>query len=313
MNLTYQVKPEDHGQRAVDVLIRQTGMSRLMSKKVRLYGQLTCNGQAHRMIDPVRAGDVLVAIYQSHAGQGGFLKDVPGVSVRYLDEWLLVVSKPSGMVTHPTYLHETGSLTSSLADYPLHPVSRLDRDTSGLVLIARNGHAHHVIAQNPMRKIYLGLLHGRLPDKSGLIDAPIRRSAGSIMLREVHADGAEARTRWRELHYFAASDVSMVAFELITGRTHQIRVHSRHMGCPLIGDGLYGWPSDPGMADQIGSDSDRLIGRQALHAASLEFYHPTTGKIIQLTAPLPDDFRQLLQFLYQHEHECPSSGLTVIE
>ncbi|HAL74699.1 MAG TPA: hypothetical protein DCM45_06385 [Clostridiales bacterium] len=303
MHLYYQVKPEDHGRRAVDVLIRQTGMSRLMSKKVRLYGHLTCNGMAHRMIDPVRAGDILVAIYQPHVEQGGVLNEVPGVSVRYLDDWLLVVSKPAGMVTHPTYLHETGSLTSSLADYPLHPVSRLDRDTSGLVLIARNGHAHHVISQNPMHKIYLGLIHGRLPEKIGLIDAPIQRSTGSIMLREVHADGAEAKTRWRELHYFAGSNVSMVSFELLTGRTHQIRVHCRHMNCPLIGDGLYGWTADPNLADQAGSYLDRFIGRQALHAASLDFYHPISGLTIHLTAPLPDDFRQLLRLLYQCEHD----------
>lgn len=299
MHLTYQTKPEDHGQRAVDVLIRQTGMSRLMSKKVRLYGQLTCNGLAHRMIDPVRAGDILVAIYQPNEGHDGFLNEVQGVSVRYLDDWLLVVSKPSGMVTHPTYLHETGSLTSSLADYPLHPVSRLDRDTSGLVLIARNGHAHHVIAQNPMRKLYLGLIHGRFPDRSGLIDAPISRSAGSIMLREVNAAGSEAKTCWRELYYFAGSNVSMVLFELLTGRTHQIRVHCQHMGCPLIGDGLYGWLAGPNQSDRTGTDLDRFIGRQALHAASLDFYHPISGLPIHLTAPLPDDFRRLLNVLYQ--------------
>ena len=302
MHLTYRALPEDHGQRAVDVLIRQTGMSRLLSKKIRLYGQLTCNGQAHRMIDPVRAGDVLVAIYQPSPGHGGVLNTVPGVDVRFLDDWLLVVSKPAGMVTHPTYLHETGSLNSSLADYPLHPVSRLDRDTSGLVLIARNGHAHHVISQNPMDKIYLGLVHGRIPGASGLIDAPIRRSAGSIMLREVHPDGAVAKTRWRELHYFEKSDVAMISFELLTGRTHQIRVHCRHAGCPLIGDGLYGWPSDPEKDHGPGSDLDRLIGRQALHAASLRFIHPISASPVRLTAPLPEDYLNLLRQLYRREH-----------
>ena len=302
MNLTYHALPEDHGQRAVDVLIRRTGMSRLLSKKIRLYGQLTCNGLSHRMIDPVRAGDVLVAIYQPSPGHGGVLNDVPGVDIRYIDDWLLVVSKPAGMVTHPTYLHETGSLTSSLADYPLHPVNRLDRDTSGLVLIARNGHAHYVISQNPMKKTYLGLVHGRFSGIEGLIDAPIRRSAGSIMLREVHPDGAVARTRWRELYYFEKSDIAMISFELLTGRTHQIRVHCRHSGCPLVGDGLYGWLSDPERAEAQGAVLDRLIGRQALHAASLSFVHPVAGGSLRLTAPLPDDYVNLLRHLYQQEH-----------
>ncbi len=111
MHLTYQVTPDDEGQRAVDVLIRRTGMSRLMSKKIRLYGQLSLNGQAHRMVDPVKSGDVLVAIYNASPGQPD-LREVPNVVVRFIDDWLLVVSKPAGMVTHPTFLHEKGSLTS---------------------------------------------------------------------------------------------------------------------------------------------------------------------------------------------------------
>ena len=299
MILTCIIGPREHGQRAVDVLIRQAGMSRLMTKKVRLYGRLTCNGLDHRMIDPVYTGDILAAIYQPRPGIVDEIRPVPGVTVRYLDDWLLVVSKPAGMVTHPTFLHEKGSLTSSLADYPLHPVTRLDRDTSGLVLIARNGHAHYVVAGNPMKKIYIGLVHGRMNSLYGEINAPIRRAAGSIMLREVHPDGALALTIWRELHYFAISDVSLLRFELITGRTHQIRVHCREAGCPLIGDGLYGRMADP---DRYSGDLcrlDTLVGRQALHAASLTLTHPETGQEIRLTAPLPDDFRELMAELFR--------------
>ena len=301
MHLVYQATADDQGHRAVDVLIRRTGMSRLMSKKIRLYGQLTCNGAAHRMVDPVRAGDVLIAVYLASPDHPAVLNNVPEVLVRYLDDWLLVVSKPAGMVTHPTYLHETGSLTSSLADYPLHPVNRLDRDTSGLVLIARNGHAHHVIASRPMQKTYLGLVHGRMPELSGMIDLPIRRSEGSIMLREVHQDGVEARTKWRQLRYFERSDLSLLQFELLTGRTHQIRVHCQASGCPLVGDSLYGWLADPEKAAAPDCEPDRQISRQALHAASLSFAHPISGQILHLTAPLPVDFRSLLNSLYQHE------------
>ncbi len=301
MILSYVVQDKDDGHRAVDVLMAQTGMSRLMSKKIRLYGELTRNGIHHRMIDPVRTGDILIAVYDPHNSHGGSLNQVEGVDFRYLDDWLLVASKPSGMVTHPTYLHETGSLTSELANHPLHPVSRLDRDTSGLVLIARNGHAHHVLGQKPMEKIYVGLIHGRFPAPCGLIDAPISRSDNSIMLREVSDLGASAQTHWHELHYFQQADVSFVRFELLTGRTHQIRVHCRHMGCPLIGDGLYGRLAD----DYTGSDQDvsldQLIGRQALHAASLSFYHPITGNQIRVTAQLPADFRDLLKRLYSLE------------
>ncbi len=302
MELIYQVSSSDEGQRAVDVLVNRTGMSRLMSKKVRLYGQLTCNGSPHRMIDPVRTGDILMAVYHASPNQPATLNDVAGVQVCYLDEWLLVVNKPAGMVTHPTYRHEVGSLTSSLADYPLHPVTRLDRDTSGLVLIARNGHAHHVISSHTMQKQYLAVIHGRLPALSGCIDAPIRRAANSIMLREVHPEGASARTLWRELRYFPKTDVSLVQFELITGRTHQIRVHCQFYNCPLIGDSLYGWLApDASIGKEV--SLDQQINRQALHAASLEFIHPIANQAIRVTAPLPTDFRALLTRIYQLERQ----------
>ncbi len=296
MEIQYQATPADHGQRAVDILVRRTGMSRLLCKKIRLYGRLLCNGRPHRMIDPVSAGDFLTASYTPGNHTSDRLKTVPGVEIRYLDDWLLAAAKPAGMVTHPTYLHEKGSLTDLLADYPLHPVCRLDRDTSGLVIIARNGHAHHVISSHPMHKRYLALLHGRLPAPAGLIRASVRRSPTSIMLREIHPDGAEARTIWQELRYYPASDISLVRYELLTGRTHQLRLHSQACGCPIVGDTLYGG------SDREADVWDRMIGRQALHSASLQFTHPLTGRPILVTAPLPDDFRSLLAAIRKAEH-----------
>jgi 23S rRNA pseudouridine1911/1915/1917 synthase len=188
-------------------------------------------------------------------------------------------------------------LTSLLADFPLHPVNRLDRDTSGLVLIARNGHAHYVIARNPMRKIYVGLVHGQTGDR-GTIDAPIRRSDGSIILREVHDEGVPAQTRWRRIHYFPHSDISFLKFELLTGRTHQIRVHCHYAGFPLVGDGLYGRRSLQELALPDSFDPDKIIGRQALHAAGLTFHHPISRKEMTVNATLPADFRRLMTCLF---------------
>jgi 23S rRNA pseudouridine1911/1915/1917 synthase len=297
VRLVWQIQMADHGRRAVDVLIQRTGMSRLMSKRIRIYGQLTCNGLPHKMIDPVYSGDLLVAVDLSGAGPGLDLRQVPDVQVCYQDIWLAVLGKPAGLVTHPSYLHEKIALTSLLSDQPLHPVSRLDRDTSGIVLIARNGHAHHVLTRHPMRKIYFAAVHGRLPAAAGLIQAPVRRSSGSIIRREIHPDGSPARTIWQELHYYKSSDVSLVRFELLTGRTHQIRLHSASAGCPLIGDSLYGKAFLPDEPDSL----DALIGRQALHAASILFSHPVSGQPMRFTARLPDDFRQLLRELYRRE------------
>lgn len=314
MELNYEVQSDDNGQRAVDVLTRRTGMSRLMAKKIRLYGELLCNDKMHRMIDPVFSGDRIVARYQAgEAGPDGrlqagryrpdALRDVPGVAVRYLDDWILLAVKPAGMVTHPTYLHETGSLTDLLADNPLHPVSRLDRDTTGIVLIARNGHAHHVISRHAMKKTYLALLHGRFPAPYGLIHAPIQRAPGSIMLRKIDREGASARTIWRELRYFAASDISLVRFELLTGRTHQLRLHSQASGCPIVGETLYGRVTVPDRQERaLFLDAwDLLAGHQALHAAGLRFFHPVSGKAMHITAPLPAEFRQLLAALRDQE------------
>ncbi len=290
MELHYQVTAQDHGQRAVDVLVNRTGMSRLLCKKVRLYGKLSCNGLPHRMIDPVQAGDLLRASYSPDGLGPVRLQPAPELSILYQDEWLLAVNKPAGLVTHPSQGHSQGTLTDLLSDRPLHPISRLDRDTTGLVLVGLNGHAHHVICQKPQEKIYLALVHGRLPEKSGLIDAPIRRAADSIIKREIHPEGAKAKTLWQELAYYEKWQISFLKLQLLSGRTHQIRLHLQFCGCPLVGESLYAGPDQPG-------DLDLVIGRQALHAAAGSFYHPTSGKRIKLAAPLAPDFRHLLEQL----------------
>lgn len=291
MEIIYLVTAQDHGVRAVDVLISRTGMSRLQTKRIRLYGELLNNGKPWRMIDPVAAGDQLVARTREENLPKVPLRQPSEIGFIYQDEWLVVLNKPAGLVVHPTYLHERGTLTDLLSDQPLHPVSRLDRDTSGLVLIARNGHAHYVITQHPMRKIYWGLIHGRMKDRQGLIDAPIGRAPGSIMLRQVTPDGAPARTLYQEVHYFPHNDISAVRFELLTGRTHQIRVHCQSIGHPLIGDGLYG------RLENNATELDLKLGRQALHALSLTFQHPLSGESLTLRAPLPQDLWLILHNL----------------
>jgi 23S rRNA pseudouridine1911/1915/1917 synthase len=246
------------------------------------------------MVDPVRAGDLLIADDAPDRPPGArLLHEVPGVLLRYQDEWLAVVCKPAGLLTHPSVRQDQQALTSLLSDQPLHPVSRLDRGTSGLVLVALNGHAHHLMTRHPIEKAYFAAVHGRFTDRAGLIQAPVRRSKNSLIEREIHPDGASAKTLWRELQYFPQSDISLVRFELLSGRTHQIRLHSLAAACPLVGETLYRRAPAPGL-----DESDRLIGRQALHAASLKFRHPVTGQSLAFTAPLPDDFRQLLQHLY---------------
>ena len=295
MEIIYLVTTRDEGLRAVDVLTSRTGMSRLLTKKIRLYGELLNNGQPFRMIDPVKAGDQLVARTADEKELRLPLREIPELPFIFQDDWLAIINKPAGIVVHPTFKHETGTMTDLLADYPLHPVSRLDRDTSGLVMIARNGHAHHVVTGTPMQKIYWGLVHGQMPAASGLIDAPIRRDPDSLIKRQVASDGALAQTRYHVIRVFPQANLSAVRFELLTGRTHQIRVHTSSIGCPLVGDTLYGHRDDE--MDEY----DRFLNRQALHALSLAFTHPLSRQVMRFQAPLPADLRDLLKLLRGRE------------
>lgn len=309
MQLNYTVTEKDNGRRAVDVLCSRTGMSRVTGKKIRLYGSLMKNGQHWRMIDPVETGDILVAEYWPEGNKPAPLRMDPLLPVVYQDEWLIIVNKPTGMVTHPTYLHDKGSVTDRLADHPLHPVIRLDRDTTGLLLVAMNGHAHHVISSAGMDKSYIALVHGKLPTRDGMIDLPIGRDPDSIMLRRIDKNGLPAKTSWHVCRYFSASNISLVKFKLITGRTHQIRLHSKSIGHPLLGDWLYGLEKsevnyhkdDNPFEDNVVFEADKLLSRQALHAATLSFTHPKTLKRNTVTASLPEDFRQALRTIYDYE------------
>lgn len=291
MEIIYLVTHADHGMRAVDVLTSRAGLSRLQTKRIRLYGELLNNDRHWRMIDAVSAGDRLVARTAEDHDARPPLRRPESIGFIFEDDWLAVLNKPAGLVVHPTFKHEKGTLTDLLSDFSLHPVSRLDRDTSGLVMIAKNGHAHYVLSQNRMKKIYLAVVHGQMPSQSGSIDAPIARAPDSLIRRLVADPGLPASTNYTVMTYNFVHDLSVVRFELVTGRTHQIRVHSQHVGCPLVGDTLYGIEPDRW------TSIDQQMGRQALHAIELIFNHPRTGETIRLQAPLPFDFRQLIKTL----------------
>ena len=168
------------------------------------------------------------------------------------------------------------------ADY--HPVHRLDKGTSGLMVVAKHPHAQERLKEQlhtgAFRRIYLAVCEGRPEPEAGVVDAPIGRVEGSLLAREVRADGQPARTRYRVLRTGAGR--ALLRLELETGRTHQIRVHMAHLGHPLTGDFLYG------------TEDTALIRRPALHSAGLELVQPLTGVLIRLCVPLPEDMERLL-------------------
>lgn len=243
------------------------------------------------MIDPVPEGSLLTVFYfaENEMEEGTIVEESNGIRILFQDDWLIVAAKPADLLTHPSYMGETKSLTTLLTPYTLHPVSRLDRDTSGLILLAKNGYAHDRLASVPVQKCYFALVRGCMPETEGLIDAPIARCPDSIITREVRADGQAAQTKYRVLataEYRDQTVYQMIELELLTGRTHQIRVHCKYLGHPLIGDDLY-----------LGEDlleADRSLGRQALHAHSLEFTHPISGQDLSLHTEMPADLRQFI-------------------
>ena len=289
MKLSFHVPEKDDGKPAFEIL-SQKGMSRLLIKRIRLYGQLTVNGLPKRMKDPLTVGDLVEATYKEDHEQFA-LRPNHGIPILYEDEWCIVCDKPADLVTHPSWQHMDDSLIQRLSDQTLHPVMRLDRETSGLIVVAKNGFAHHAISHATMNKAYMALVHGVFAPTEGSIDAPIGRSTDSIMLREVREDGRRAVTHYKTLAYNPTANVSLVRFVLETGRCHQIRVHSLSLGHPLLGDGLYGVCSlaypRPELWD---TEKDLSMKRQALHACELSFQHPESRETLHFVLPAPDDF-----------------------
>lgn len=214
--------------------------------------------------------------------------DLP-LSIVYEDTSLLVVDKPAGQLVHPTTANRYDTIGNAVLNYyqnqrlpyAFHPVHRLDKNTSGLVLIAKQPQIQHLLSADlrTFHRLYLAVTHGIPQQKNSIINAPIARCPDSIIKRMVSADGQIAITHYRVLRTLPTA--ALVALHLETGRTHQIRVHLASIGHPLLGDDLYG-------------GSKLKISRQALHAARLRFIHPLTKQLICLNSRLPYDMQQLL-------------------
>lgn len=219
-------------------------------------------------------------------------------AVLYEDTDVVVLSKPAGLVVHPGAGHETGTLASGLlARYPevaavgepMRPgiVHRLDRDTSGLMVVARSAPAYAVLtaalAAREVERGYLALAWGRFGSRRGTIDAPIGRSTSRRTRMAVREAGREARTGYEVVRQFDDPVVALVECSLETGRTHQIRVHLSAIGHPVVGDGTYGGDRQP-----------LRPGRPFLHAATLAFVHPVSGERLEFTDPLPPELAAVL-------------------
>lgn len=292
MKIDFTVPTEYDGRELRNILENYCHMSHALIKKVKLYGELDVNGVHTRVIDTAKAGDFVHASYDDDCGE---VKKDSGIKIYFEDEHIVVCEKPNNLVTHPTHNHLDDSLTTRLSDTPMHPVMRLDRETTGIICIAKNGYAHDLVQKNKMNKKYLAVIYGKYDIESGTINLPIRRRPNSVMIRECADDGHPSITHYKTLHYDEANNISLIEYILETGRCHQIRVHSTHMGHPLVGDGLYGPNSIDNPCDKYDNSKelDLKIGRQALHAYYLDFIHPMSGETMAYNSPLPDDIMNL--------------------
>lgn len=277
-----------------DALRRLRFSLTLRRKLKQVPGSLALNGTPAAWQDWVRPGDNLTVIWPEESALQPL--DLP-LCLRYEDEHLLVADKPAGMLVYPTDNPAEPTLANAVLFHLasrgqqrcFHPVHRLDRQTSGLIVIAKNPLIHHLLAAEGEKKLireYLAVVSGVILPPAGTVDAPIARHPASIITRIVHPAGQTAITCYETLRQFAG--YALVKLRLVTGRTHQIRVHMAHIGHPLLGDELYG-------------GSREYIGRQALHAARLAFDHPLTGQPVTITSPLPNDIDALLEMCPNHE------------
>ena len=209
-------------------------------------------------------------------------------TIAYEDDYLLIIDKPAGMLVHPTVNEWGCTLYDYVTEYyqrkgitaNIHPVSRLDRHTSGLVIFAKEPIIQHWLSQQQMDKEYLAIVTGELPNDEGIIEAPIARKEGSIIERCVSENGKYAKTSYKLLA--KRKGLSLLQVKLFTGRTHQIRVHMAYIGCPLFNDNLYGTPGPH--------------GRHALHAFKLCFIHPVSDTPVEITRTLPEDLRRIIYY-----------------
>ncbi len=272
MELTHTA---DRAGRLSSFLKGELHMSTGLMNKLKWGDSIRVNGTPQRTNYPVVPGDVITVRLEEEAPEYP-AEDGP-LTILYEDPWLLAVDKPAGILIHPSRSKNTGTLANFVAGYyrrtgqscAFHPMTRLDRDTFGIVLLAKSAHVHTLLQEAKVRKTYHARTFGGPADDSGVIDAPIARKPLPSLLREIRSDGKPSLTEYRVLD---RSDI-LCKLELhpITGRTHQLRLHCAHMGFPILGDPQYGTPESQRYSTEIG------LTHQQLCAKRLELTHPVTG------------------------------------
>lgn len=295
--MRFEIRDEEIGERVDVVLARRAEITRALAQRGLRSGVVRVDGNVVRPSYRVDAGDVIEGELPEDALPEPVGEDIP-IEIRYEDDRLLVVSKPAGIVTHPARGHEGGTLVNALLGRgaalsgrgSTRPgiVHRLDKDTSGLLLIAKDdaaaGFLVDALRQRRVTRRYIALVRGIPSAPTGTIDAPIARHPARRRLMAVVPGGRGAVTHYRILG--TGDKVALLEVTLETGRTHQIRVHLAHLGHPVLGDRTYGGATEAALA--LG------LTRPFLHAVALAFPHPDDERTIEVSDRLADDLRSAL-------------------
>uniref|UniRef100_UPI0040566EBA RluA family pseudouridine synthase n=1 Tax=Agathobacter sp. TaxID=2021311 RepID=UPI0040566EBA len=287
--LTYTITKQFHNKSIDTFLKAQEFPHQAIVQLKKTHEGIKLNGTWAYVTEKLENGDILLLSLIENANSEHITPAKLPLNIVYEDEDILVINKPAGMPVHPSMSHHEGTLANSLMHYfsnqgesfVFRCINRLDRDTSGLTIVAKHslsgGILSRQVSQKSIQRTYHAICQGKLPT-SGTIDRPIGRADDSTIERCVREDGEHAVTHYRLLCYSLEKDLSLAELFLETGRTHQIRVHMKSIGYPIIGDFLY-------------NPDYTYIQRQALHSASLDFVHPITKEKMHFSAPLPRDMK----------------------
>lgn len=257
-------------------------MSAGLMNRLKWQDKLYVNGVPQHTDYPVVPGDVITVPLEEPEPQ--YPAQEGSLTILYEDEHILAVDKPAGMLIHPSRSQFTDTLANFVAGYyqktgqaaAFHPVTRLDRDTFGVVLLGKNSHIHALLSQNPLEKTYEALVYGAPPREEGVIDAPIARRPLPSLLRQVSPEGKPSLTRYKVLS--RQEKTAVLALTPVTGRTHQLRVHCAYMGFPIVGDPQYGSMESQAFSWEMGAAT------QLLCAKILRFSHPITKNPVEIVS-----------------------------
>lgn len=291
-SLKYEVDKNGNGMKIREYMTEILNFSGRFTRNAAMEKRIKVNEKTVKLNYKLETGDLILVQVEKDENQNIIPEDL-NIEVIYEDDDLLVVNKRPFMVVHPTKSHPIGTLSNGVLYHfrknnegcIVRLVSRLDRDTSGLIMVAKNQFAHMSLAksmeENKIIKSYLAIIHGHIEPKNGTIDLPIGRPNEDSIKRIVCDEGQRSITHYNIVESYDKD--CLVELTLETGRTHQIRVHLSHIGHPIYGDSLYG-----------GEEDINIINRQALHAYKLIIPHPRTGEKLMLVSDLPNDIKELI-------------------